>query len=268
MRQARNWALVLGLLLILTMVAMTLVGILYTPHNPTRIAVANRFISPSPEYWFGTDQYGRDVLSRVMVGGQVSLMVGFTAVVSGLVIGCALGAVSGYYGKWWDELLMRVADGFYALPAFLMALLAVTIWGPGRNTALVAIAVANVPIFMRVTRSAFLSLREQQYVEAAKAIGATDCRVILFHLLPNASTPLLVQASVNFAGAVLAEASLSYLGVGTQPPMASWGRMLRESQSFAGLAPWNVIFPGLAIALTVLGFNLLGDGLRQLGHRR
>ncbi|HCX78122.1 MAG TPA: peptide ABC transporter permease, partial [Firmicutes bacterium] len=154
-------------------------------------------------------------------------------------------------------------DGLYSLPSVLMALLAVTLLGPGQASILVAVSLANIPIFARLTRSLFLSLREREYVLAARAIGSSDSRIIFRHILPNCLSTLLVQASISFAAAVLAEASLSYLGLGTQPPDASWGRMLKEAQGFAGLAPWAAIFPGLAIALTVLGFNRLGDGLRD-----
>ncbi len=259
----RNPLLVLGIIPLVLIAALTIVGIWYTPYNPSQMRVRERFQPPSSEHWFGTDQYGRDLFSRIMQGGRTTLAVGLVAVTVGLAIGTALGAVSGYYGQQWDEVLMRIADGLYAFPAFLLALLAVTIVGPGRGTVLTAIAVANVPIFMRVARANFVQLRNTTYIEAARAIGASDLRIAVQHMLPNTVTPLLVQASASFAASVLAEASLSYLGVGIQPPLASWGRMLREAQSFAGLAPWTVVFPGLALALTILGLNLLGDGIQE-----
>ncbi len=255
--------LVLGSVLITLLFCTTAISVLYTPYNPTVMVIANRFSPPSAQHLFGTDQYGRDIFSRVMAGGRASLAIGLIAVFSGMLFGVVLGSIAGYFGGRWDEILMRIADGLYSFPAFLLALLAVTIWGPGQGTAMVAIAIANVPIFMRIVRANFLSLRQTTFIEAARAMGATDGRIIRKHLLPNTLPPLIVQITVSFAAAILAEASLSYLGVGVQPPEPSWGRMLREAQSFATHAPWTVMFPGLAIALTVLGFNLIGDGLQD-----
>ncbi|NLY53034.1 MAG: ABC transporter permease [Firmicutes bacterium] len=246
------------------MVLITVVGFVYTPELPNKMDIGNQLQPPSPEHLLGTDNYGRDILSRIMVGGRPALEAGIVGVVIGLSLGTWLGAVAGYYRGWVEEVVMRLADGLYALPSILLALVAVTLLGPGQLSILAAVAIANVPIFARLTRSAFISIREAEFVAAAKAMGLRDSRIILRHILPNCSSLLLVQASVSFANAVLAEASLSYLGLGTQPPDASWGRMLKEAQAFAGQAPWTVIFPGLAIALTVLGLNRLGDGLRDL----
>lgn len=268
MRSRNHILLIMGIIPLTLIAALTVIGIWYTPHSPSQMQVRDRFRPPSSEHWFGTDQFGRDLFSRIMQGGQTTLAVGIAAVSVGLAVGTALGAISGYYGSRWDEILMRVADGLYAFPAFLLALLAVTIVGPGRQTVLAAIAIANVPIFMRISRANFTKLRTAAYVDAARAIGASDLRIAVRHILPNVVTPLLVQASASFAASVLAEASLSYLGVGIQPPLASWGRMLREAQSFAGLAPWTVVFPGLAIALTILGLNLVGDGIQQTRSQR
>ena len=259
----RRFSMIGGSLLIGVMILMTLIGVIYTPHPPSRMNIDRRLEAPSREFLMGTDNYGRDVLSRVMVGGRPALQAGTVAVALGLSIGTFWGAIAGYYRGWPEEVLMRLADGLYALPAILMALLAVALLGPGQGSILVAVSLANIPIFARLTRSLFLSLRERDYVAAARAVGGTDRRIIFLHILPNALSTLLVQASVSFAAAVLAEASLSYLGLGTQPPNASWGRMLKEAQAFAELAPWATIFPGLAIALTVLGFNRLGDSLRD-----
>jgi peptide/nickel transport system permease protein len=245
------------------MVLMTIVGIFFTPHPPNKMDIDRRLEAPSQEFLLGTDNFGRDILSRIMVGGRPALQAGLIAVMLGLTVGTIWGAVAGFYRGPLEEVLMRMADGLYALPAILMALLAVTLMGPGQGSILVAVSLANIPIFARLTRSAFLSLRERDFVTAARAGGGTDRRIIFWHILPNALSTLLVQASVSFAAAVLAEASLSYLGLGTQPPHASWGRMLKEAQAFADLAPWTTIFPGLAIALTVLGFNRLGDSLRD-----
>ncbi len=260
-----NLPLLIGIILILIVIIPILIGLFYTPYDPTLMEIPNRFQSPVLEHWFGTDQYGRDLLSRVMVGGRTSLLIASVAVSSGLVIGVSLGALSGYYGRWLDEVLMRTAEIIYAFPSVLLALLAVAIFGPGRNTVMLAITIGNVPVFMKITRASFLKQKKNQYVQAAKAIGASNFRVMLRHILPNSFRLIFVQASSNFANAILAEASLSYIGVGVQPPHPSWGRMLREAQSFGGLAPWTVIFPGIAIALIVLGLNLFSDGLKQKG---
>lgn len=260
-----NLPLIIGSLCLALVISMTLISIFYTPFEPTKIAVPKRLTSPSVTHWLGTDQLGRDILSRVMAGGQNSLLIAFTSVISGMIIGCSLGAAAGYRGGLLDEILMRVAEVIYSFPSFLLALLAITIFGTGRNTVMVAIAIANIPIFMKITRNNFLSLKAMHYVEAAKAIGASDWRIMFKHILPNALPAILVQASVSFSAAILAEASLSYIGVGVQPPYPSWGRMLKEAQSIAGSAPWAVVFPGISIAITVLGSNLLTDGLRSRG---
>lgn len=253
-----------GSLLVALMLLTTLIGLFYTPHPPNQMNIEQRLEGPTLQHPLGTDNYGRDILSRIMVGGRPALQAGAFAVILGMTIGTILGAITGYFGGWIDEALMRLTDGLYALPAILMALLAATILGPGQTSILVAVALANIPIFSRLTRTLFLSLREREYVAAARAMGSKNWRIVFVHILPNCMPTLFVQASVSFAAAVLAEASLSYLGLGTQIPYASWGRMLREAQAFASLAPWAAVFPGLAIALTVLGFNRLGDGLRDL----
>ena len=252
-----------GSLLVAIMVLITVAGFFYTPHPPNQMNIQHNLEPPDSGHLLGTDNYGRDIFSRIMVGGRPAFEAGMIAVLLGLTLGTIWGAAAGYFRGWLEEILMRMADGLYSLPSVLMALLAVTLLGPGQASILVAVSLANIPIFARLTRSLFLSLREREYVLAARAVGSSDSRIIFRHILPNCLATLLVQASVSFAAAVLAEASLSYLGLGTQPPDASWGRMLKEAQGFAGLAPWAAIFPGLAIALTVLGFNRLGDGLRD-----
>lgn len=252
-----------GSLLVAIMLLLTGVGFFYTPHPPNEMNIQQGLQPPDSKHLLGTDNFGRDILSRIMVGGRPAFQAGMIAVLLGLTLGTIWGAAAGYFRGWLEELLMRTADGLYSLPSVLMALLAVTLLGPGQASILVAVSLANIPIFARLTRSLFLSLREREFVMAARAVGSSDLRIIFRHILPNCISTLLVQASVSFAAAVLAEASLSYLGLGTQPPDASWGRMLKEAQGFVGLAPWAAIFPGLAIAITVLGFNRLGDGLRD-----
>lgn len=250
-----------GCFLLGLMVLLTVGGFFFTPYPPNEMDIPGRLEAPSSQHWLGTDNYGRDIFSRIIVGGRPVLAAGAFAVCIGLTLGTLWGAAAGYYRGWLEEVLMRMADGLYSLPSVLMALLAVTLLGPGQASILVAVSLANIPIFARLTRSLFLSLREREFILAARAMGSTNRRIIFRHILPNCLSTLLVQASTSFAAAILAEASLSYLGLGTQPPAASWGRMLKEAQSFAGLAPWAAIFPGLAIALTVLGFNRLGDNL-------
>jgi peptide/nickel transport system permease protein len=212
----------------------------------------------------GTDQYGRDVLSRVMRGAVSSLAVGAVAVAIGMGVGVLLGATGGWLGGWLDEAMMRVTDAIYGFPAVLSALLVTAAFGAGVLISMIAVGIAYVPIFARLTRANILSLREQDFVVAARALGVSDGAIVRRHVLPNTISPLIVQATISFPLAILAEAALSYLGLGTQPPNPSWGLMLREAQSFLALAPWFAIFPGAAIALAVLGFNLLGDGLRDL----
>jgi peptide/nickel transport system permease protein len=199
-----------------------------------------------------------------MRGAVASLAVGVVAVAIGMGAGVALGTAGGWVGGWLDEAAMRVTDAIYGFPAVLSALLVTAAFGPGMLIAMVAVGIAYVPVFARLTRANILTLREQDFVLAARALGVSDRAIVGRHVLPNTVSPLIVQATISFPLAILAEAALSYLGLGTQPPHPSWGLMLREAQSFLALAPWFAIFPGAAIALAVLGFNLLGDGLRDL----
>jgi peptide/nickel transport system permease protein len=226
--------------------------------------IAARLQPPSGAHPMGTDQYGRDLLSRVMRGAVASLAVGAVAVGIGMGVGVLLGAAGGWLGGWPDEAAMRVTDAIYGFPAVLSALLVTAAFGAGVLISMIAVGVAYVPVFARLTRANILSLREQDFVTAARALGVSDGAIVGRHILPNTVSPLIVQATISFPLAILAEAALSYLGLGTQPPHPSWGLMLREAQSFLALAPWFAIFPGAAIAVAVLGFNLLGDGLRDL----
>jgi len=239
-------------------------SLVYTPWNPLEMSITARLLPPSAAHPFGTDQYGRDLLSRVMAGATTSIVVGVIALAIGAGVGVLLGAVSGYRGGWLDEGLMRLVDAVQGFPAILSAVLITAVFHPGIVISMVAIGTTFVPPFARLVRGSFLELRDREFVLAARALGARDRRLIARHIFPNTLPLLLVQATTIFPVAILAEAGLSYLGLGTQPPHPSWGLMLKEAQSFLGVSPWFAIFPGLAIALTVLGLNLLGDGLRDL----
>lgn len=251
-----------GFLVGLTVVA-ALVSFLWLPFDPNRMNFAAQFAPPSSTHLFGTDHFGRDLFSRVLVGARATLYVGFIAVGIALSLGATLGALAGWIGGAVDEVLMRLVDVLYAFPAILMALLLATIYSPGTLTAMTAIGIATVPIFARLMRAGVLSLRERDYVEAGRALGASSGRLLWRHVLPGTLSPIVVQASLSLAVAILAEAALSYLGLGTPPDVPSWGNMLREAQGFMFLSPWPALAPGLAIVLTVLGWSLLGDGLRD-----
>jgi peptide/nickel transport system permease protein len=263
-RALRHGTLVLGLAITGTIVGVALVSLVYTPRDPLQMDIPGRLAAPSGAHPLGTDQFGRDLLSRVMRGAVASLTVGAVSVGIALAAGVVLGTAGGYFGGWLDEALMRVMDAVYGFPAVLSALLVTAVFGPGVVIAMVAVGVASIPIFARLTRSSFLALREREFVLAARALGARDVAIIGRHILPNTVSSLIVQATISFPVAILAEAALSYLGLGTQPPHPSWGLMLRDAQSFLSLSPWFALFPGAAIALAVLGFNLLGDGLRDV----
>jgi peptide/nickel transport system permease protein len=255
--------LALGLLLIGMVAAAALLSFVWLPFDPNAIDFSARLQPPSADHWLGTDHFGRDLLSRLMVGARATLYVGFIAVGIALGLGSLIGAVSGFVGGLADELLMRLADVLYAFPPILMAILLAAIYRPGTLTAMVAIGIATVPVFGRLMRSSVLSLKERDFVEAGRALGATGRRLLWRHILPSALSPILVQASLSLAVAILAEAALSFLGLGTPPRVPSWGNMLREAQSFMALSPYPALVPGLAIVVTVLGWSLLGDGLRD-----
>ncbi|WP_405027730.1 ABC transporter permease [Lentibacillus songyuanensis] len=219
--------------------------------------------APSGEYWFGTDEFGRDILSRVMYGARLSLWVGFISVVGSVIVGVTLGIIAGYYGRWLDILISRIFDIMLAFPSILLAIAVVAMLGPSLQNALIAIAIVNVPIFGRLIRSKVLSLKEEEYVEAARSIGMRDSRILFHHILPNSLAPIIVQGTLSIATAILDAAALGFLGLGAQAPDPEWGRMLADSRNLIQEAPWTVIFPGICIMLTVLGFNLVGDGLRD-----
>jgi peptide/nickel transport system permease protein len=264
MRRLRgNINVILGAVLVFMIVATAGLSFFYTPYDPNRMDLSIRFQSPNSFHLLGTDQYGRDIFSRVMKGAVNSLVVGWVAVGIGMGFGVLLGSLAAFWGRWKDEGVMRLVDVLYGFPAVLSAILITSIFGPGIVNSMVAIGIFNIPIFTRLTRGASLSVWQRDFVVSARAAGQTNPSIIWSTILPNVLSPLIVQGTVQFAIAILAEAALSYLGLGTQPPHASWGRMLGEAQTFMDISPWLAIFPGLAIAWAVLGFNLLGDGLRD-----
>jgi peptide/nickel transport system permease protein len=263
-RALRHPGFVAGALLLALVVGTALLSLVWTPHPVDALNMRAKLLPPSSQWPLGTDHLGRDVLSRLMVGAQTSITVGLIAVVIGLGLGVALGAWAAARGGWIDEALSRFSDLVFAFPAVLIAILITSVLGASARNAILAIAIFNVPVFARVTRAAALALWRRDFVRAATAMGRTPLGITLRHVLPNVASVLIVQATIQFAVAILAEAGLSYLGLGAQPPVPSWGRMLRDAQTYVFQAPELALWPGLAIAVAVLGLNLLGDGLRDL----
>jgi peptide/nickel transport system permease protein len=239
-------------------------SLFWSPYPPAELDIPHRLQAASTAHWLGTDSLGRDIASQLMVGAQNSIVVGLVAVAIGLSVGVAAGTLASARRGWVEELLMRAADFSFAFPALLSAILLGAIIGPGLMTGIVAIGVFNIPVFARITRGAANAIWAREYILAARAAGKGPWRITFDHVLPNIANALVVQATIQFAGAILAEAALSYLGLGTQPPQPSWGRMLNEAQTQMFSAPMLAVYPGLAIAVSVLGLNLIGDGLRDL----
>jgi peptide/nickel transport system permease protein len=259
---AKNPLGVVGAALIVGLVLVALFAGLLAPFDPFA-QLARRLTAPGEPYLLGTDEFGRDVFSRIIFGSRISLYVGVVSVGMALGIGGTLGLVAGYFGGWIDNLLMRVMDVMFAIPSLVLAIAISGILGPSLQNAMVAIGIVYTPTFARVARGPVLSVVQQEYVHAARTIGARDWRIIVRHVLPNVTAPIIVQTTLSLSTAILAEAVLSFLGLGTQPPEPSWGTMLSTGRKFMETAPWVAVFPGLAIMLAVLGFNLLGDGLRD-----
>ncbi|MEC3981080.1 ABC transporter permease [Amycolatopsis sp. H20-H5] len=261
--RSRNGSLTAGLVLVGLVVLAAVVSFLWTPHDPVKVDAVHRLLGPSVENPFGTDKFGRDLASQLMVGARSTLYVGVVAVGVAAVIGTPLGILAGMAPKWLGEIVMRVNDLVLAFPALLLAIMFGAVFGADTLTAMVAIGIATIPSFARIARSGTLQVMSSEFVLAARSAGRSRLTIAARHVLPNISGLLIVQASVSFAIAVLAEAALSFLGFGTRPPTPSWGRMLQESQELLTGYPRLALIPGIAIALAVLGFNLLGDGLRD-----
>lgn len=260
----RRLSLAVGAALVGVVVIVALVSFVWTPYDPTRVDSTAVLAPVSPAHWLGTDAFGIDLVSRLMVAAQTALLVGIIAVGVAAVLGVPLGILAGVVGGWLSELVMRATDILYAFPALLLAILLAAAFGASTWTAMVAIGIATVPAFARVARAGTLSVMASDYVLAARSAGTPQLAIATRHILPNVAPVIGVQASVAFGIAILAEAALSYLGLGTPPPTPTWGRMLRDAQAYLFTRPDLALWPGLAIALAVLGFNLLGDGLRDL----
>lgn len=252
-----------GLLLVVAAVVAAVAAPWVAPYDPIALNPPARLQGPTPQHWLGTDQYGRDTLSRIVFGGRASLSVAFAATGFALLVGGSLGALAGFYRGVTDAVIMRVTDVLLSFPAILLAIALLAFLGSGFVNLVLAIGVVYVGPFARVARAAVMTVREEQFVEASRALGSRDMRVLLGAVLPAAAAPMLVETTLRLAYAILAEASLSFLGLGTQPPAPSWGMMIAEGRRFLALAPWATVAPGLAIMAVVLGFNLLGDGLRD-----
>jgi peptide/nickel transport system permease protein len=252
-----------GLFLILFMIAMALLAPLIAPADPIDMTLDDQFQAPSRAHLLGTDDFGRDILSRIIYGSRLSLKVGLISVSISLVFGALVGLVSGYFGGWIDIVIQRFIEIMLAFPELILALAIMAILGPSLRNAMIAIGIASIPVYTRVTRGEVLSLREKEYVEAARASGASHARLIFRHILPNTMSPLMVIATLGIAGAILTASGLSFIGLGAQPPSPEWGAMLASGREYLRHQWWIATFPGIFIALTVLGFKLFGDGLRD-----
>ncbi len=258
-----NRAALVSLIFIAFLALLAVIGPYITPYNPIETNMANALKPPSAQHWFGTDQLGMDIFSRVIAGTRVSLTVGLLAVSIALTVGIILGAVAGYAGGWVDTVIMRVMDMMLSVPSILLAITLMAALGKGIDKAVVAIGLVSIPEYARIVRGSILSIKENDYVAAAHVVGLSDSRIILRHVLPNALSVIIVRATLGISSAVLDTAALGFLGLGVQPPQAEWGDMLGRARGFIFQAPHTLLFPGMAITATVLAFNLLGDGLRD-----
>lgn len=262
-RLKRNKLAMLGLAIVIALILIALFAPLLAPYDPIARIKTDSSLAPGSVHLFGTDLLGRDILSRVIYGSRISIEVGIIAVGISVIIGLFLGALSGYFGNIPDTVIMRIADIFFAFPYILGAIAIMTVLGPGVINIFIAIGLLGWASFARIFRSSILTIKNKEYIEAARALGASNYRIITKHIFPNAFAPIIVYATMNVGTAIIVEAALSFLGLGVQPPTAAWGKMLAESLDYIDIAPWMMVFPGLAIVITVLGFVLLGDGLRD-----
>jgi peptide/nickel transport system permease protein len=254
----------LGLFIVIGLALAALLAPVIAPHDPIKPNVAGaRLRAPDPEYPLGADEMGRDLLSRLLYGARISLVIGFVGEGVALTFGMTIGAISGWYGGWIDDLLMRITDIFFAIPSLMFLIVVVSIVEPSPTTIFMALGVISWPSEARMMRSQVLAIKEMEYITAARSMGASTVRILLLHVLPNAIAPMIVLATLGIAGVILSESILSFLGLGIQIPTPSWGTMVNVGQNYIFSAWWYAIYPGLAIMITVLGFNFLGDGLRD-----
>jgi peptide/nickel transport system permease protein len=259
----KNKSAMVGGILILIFIIVAFVGPYFTPYMPNTQDLVNKLQPPSADHWFGTDHYGRDIFSRIIHGMSITLYIGFSAVAMGATIGVVLGMISGYYGGRVDTVIMRIMDVLLAFPGILLALAIVSVLGASLNNVIIAVAIFSIPVFARIVRGSTLSVRKLEYIDAMKALGASDIRILFKHILPNIASPIIVQATLSIATTVLTAAGLSFLGLGAQPPMPEWGAMLSDGRNYMYNA-WHVaFFPGVMIVAVVLAFNIFGDGLRD-----
>lgn len=260
---AKNKSAMVGAFIVFTFVILALLAPVIAPHDPIHIEMTKKLQTPSAEHWLGTDDKGRDILSRLLYGSRISLTVGILSTVLGAFVGIILGIVAGYYGRWIDSLIMRICDVLLAFPGILLALAIVSVLGASTTNVIIAVAFFAIPTFARIVRGSTLSVKKLEYIDAIRAMGSSDLRIIFKHILPNILSPIIVQATLYIASAIITAAALSFLGMGTQPPDPEWGTMLSQGRSYVVQAPHLTLFPGLVILIVVIGFNLFGDGLRD-----
>ncbi|GAE28260.1 dipeptide transport system permease protein DppC [Halalkalibacter wakoensis JCM 9140] len=259
----KNKAAMVGGLLIIFFILLAIIGPFFTPYEPNVQNHVNKLAGPSGEHWFGTDHHGRDIFSRIIHGMSITLYVGFFSVFIGAVFGIFLGIVSGYYGGKIDTVIMRIMDIFLAFPGILLALAIVSVLGGSLTNVIIAVGIFSIPVFARIVRGSTLAVRKLEYIDAMRALGASDSRIIFKHILPNVTSPLIVQATLSIATSILTASGLSFLGMGAQPPTPEWGAMLSGGRNYMWDAPHVAFFPGIAIVIVVLAFNIFGDGLRD-----
>ncbi|MFG1734350.1 Glutathione transport system permease protein GsiD [Paenibacillus sp. GM2FR] len=263
-RLKKNKAALFGGYFLLLMILVAIIGPLLTQYDPTKVDYSTKLLKPSADHWFGTDHNGRDIFTRIIHGMRLTLSVGFISVIIGAAFGVVLGIISGYYGGKWDALIMRITDVMLAFPGILLALAVVSVLGKNLFNVIIAVSIFSIPTFARVVRGSTLAVRKLEYIDAMRSLGASDGRIIFGHILPNITSPIIVQATLRIAVAILTASGLSFLGLGAQPPTPEWGAMLNDGRNYIMEHPHVALFPGLSIVFVVIAFNLLGDGLRDV----
>ncbi|ACX62718.1 MULTISPECIES: nickel transporter permease [unclassified Paenibacillus] len=263
-RLKKNKAALFGGYFLLLMILIAIFGPLLTQYDPTKVDYSTKLLKPSADHWFGTDHNGRDIFTRIIHGMRLTLSVGFISVIIGAAFGVVLGIISGYYGGKWDAIIMRVTDVMLAFPGILLALAVVSVLGKNLFNVIIAVSIFSIPTFARVVRGSTLAVRKLEYIDAMRSLGASDGRIIFGHILPNITSPIIVQATLRIAVAILTASGLSFLGLGAQPPTPEWGAMLNDGRNYIMDHPHVALFPGLSIVFVVIAFNLLGDGLRDV----